>query len=75
MFDVDRKSIEFLCPRCYFYNSAFLRQVRSRNVIICRGCKSNLRLDDHMNEYRKAKRQLRRAFRDLELALSKLSRG
>jgi transcription initiation factor IIE alpha subunit len=75
MFDLDRQSIEFPCPRCHFYNSAFLRQVRLRQVVICRGCKSNLRLDDHMNEYRKAERQLRRAFGDLELALSKLSRG
>jgi cell fate (sporulation/competence/biofilm development) regulator YlbF (YheA/YmcA/DUF963 family) len=39
-------------------------------VIICRGCKRNIRLNDHMNEVRKAERQLRKAFEDLEDTLS-----
>lgn len=52
MFDLDNKEIEINCPNCDFFNPIKLKDVRLRNVIICRGCKSNLQLDDYMNSYR-----------------------
>lgn len=73
MFNLDRQKIEFPCPACGFYNSAFLRQVRLRDALVCRGCKSNIRLDDHMNEYRKAARRIARSVHALQATLSKLT--
>ena len=70
MIDIGREEIEIQCPGCHFYNPIFIRQARLRDVIICRGCKRNIRLNDHMNEVRKAERQLRQAFEDLEDTLS-----
>lgn len=65
MLDLDKHTIEFPCPKCGFYNPAFLRQVRFRDVIICRGCKCNIRLDDHMNEYDRARRRMQRSIEQL----------
>jgi hypothetical protein len=42
-------------------------------VVICRGCKSNIQLDDHMNECRKARQSLRRALQRLESSLKELT--
>lgn len=70
MIDIGREEIEIQCPECRFYNPIFIRQARLRDVIICRGCKRNIRLNDHMNEVRKAERQLRKAFQDLEDTLA-----
>jgi hypothetical protein len=70
MIDIGRKEIEIQCPECRFYNPTFIRQARHRDVIICRGCKRNIRLNDHMNEVREADRQLRKAFEDFEDTLS-----
>ncbi len=69
MLDLDRQPIQFPCPRCGFYNGARLKQVRLRDVVICRGCKSNIQLDDHMNSYRRARRSIERALGDLRRAL------
>jgi transcription initiation factor IIE alpha subunit len=69
MIDLDKETIEIECPRCKFYNRTFLRQIKLRDVIICRGCKSNIRLDDYMNEYRKAEKSIRRTFEELESSL------
>lgn len=71
MFDLDKQSIDFQCPHCEFWNSALLGQVRLRDVVICRGCKANIRLDDHMNEYRKAARALAQALGNVESLLSR----
>jgi hypothetical protein len=66
MIDLGSYIIEFQCPRCDFYNKASLKQIRHRDVIICRGCKVNIRLDDQMNECRKAIRSINQAIRQLE---------
>jgi hypothetical protein len=39
--------------------------VRHQETIICGGCNSNVRLVDHLGEYRKAERQVRRAVQKL----------
>ena len=66
MINLDKFEIEVKCPRCGFYNKIFLRQVRIRSVIICRGCKGNIQLEDYMNEYRKAKRNIAKSVQELE---------
>lgn len=63
--DLDNIKIEVQCPRCNFYNYFFIKQARLRDVIICRGCKSNIHLDDQMNEVRKIVRKFRRQMREL----------
>lgn len=65
MFSLDRLSIDVPCPRCGFYNDIFLKQVKVRDVVICRGCKSNIQLDDYLNEYRKESRRVREAIKNL----------
>ena len=58
MLDLDNANIEFPCQKCGFYNKIRLKQARLRDVIICRGCKRNIILDDHMNEIRKARMEI-----------------
>ncbi len=59
MIDLDKVTVEIPCPRCHFWNAIFFKQVRLRDVIICRGCKCNIHLDDRMNECRKAVRDIK----------------
>ena len=72
MLDLDRHQIEFPCPRCSFYNRATFQQVRQRDVVICRGCKANLQLDDQMNSFRKGRERIQAAVRELQRAISRL---
>jgi transcription elongation factor Elf1 len=58
-FSIDHVDIDVPCPRCGFWNSVTIRQIRTRDVLICRGCKANLQLEDHMNEARSAERSIR----------------
>lgn len=66
-------SFDFRCPRCGFYNPATLRQVRIRAVVICRGCKSNVHLNDRMNECRMAFRKVQALVRQLDESLGRLN--
>jgi len=66
MTDIDKITIEFQCPKCGFYNKIFFKQARLRDVIICRGCKNNIQLDDQMNECRKAEQAIKRAMQWVE---------
>lgn len=66
MIDLDKHEVEICCPNCSFYNEIWLEQARLRDVIICRGCKGNIHLDDQMNECRKAIRSMRKVMQDLE---------
>lgn len=45
------------CPECEFENDFTFKQARLRDVLICRGCKRNIRLDDRLNECKRAARQ------------------
>jgi hypothetical protein len=56
--DIDDHWIDVSCPRCPLTTEASLRDVRLGNVIICRGCKANIRLVDHLGEYHRARRRL-----------------
>ena len=69
-FTLDRHRIDIECPRCRFPARPFLRQVRLCDVIVCGGCKGNIRLVDHMGTFRKADRHIRAAVDDLMSALS-----
>jgi len=73
MINIDSQEIDFQCPQCDFYNNIWLKQARLRDVIICRGCKANIRLDDHMNEIRKTIRSIRQAMNEFEGTLVGMS--
>jgi hypothetical protein len=74
MFNLDRVPLDVPCPECRFENTIFYRQARLRDVLICRGCKANIALDDHMNQCRKARQQVNRALHDLESTIASLNK-
>ena len=59
--DIVKFEVEVDCPGCGFSNPIWLRQAELRDVIICRGCKANIQLDDSMNTVRKGVRSVHRA--------------
>jgi hypothetical protein len=73
-FTIDFAELDFPCPKCRFSNPFWIRQARLRDVIICRGCKCNIQLDDQMNSVRVAERNVRRAMDDLASSLESMSR-
>jgi hypothetical protein len=73
--NLDTFEVEVDCPRCNFANPIWLRQARLRDVVICRGCKANIQLDDSMNSVRKAYRSIRRAMEDLRQTVAKFNRN
>lgn len=73
MIDIDRFEFEVECPNCDFATKIFFRDARLRDVFICRGCKANIQLNDHMNECRKGHKQVAAAMQELEDTLSKLN--
>ena len=73
MIDIDRLEFAVKCPNCDFATKIFYRDARLRDVFICRGCKSNIQLNDHMNECRKVRKQLAAAMQELEDSFTKLN--
>jgi len=71
--NLDRERIYIQCPRCNFYARPFLRQVRHQDVIVCAGCKANIRLTDHLGQYKLAERRVRKALEELSASFSNLS--
>ena len=70
--NLDRERIYIQCPRCNFWSRPFLRQIRHRETIICPGCKSNIRLIDHLGSFRKAQGQVNQALEEFEEALGNM---
>lgn len=73
MLNLERQTFEFQCPRCRFHNRVTLGQAKMRAVVICRGCKAGIRLDDRMNECRLALRRVRHLIEDFEQSLKSLN--
>ena len=73
MLNLDNYEVEIQCPKCEFYNPIYLKQARLRDVIICRGCKCNIQLNDQMNETKKSIRSINRAMNELEKTLTGFS--
>ncbi len=74
LLDLDNQPIDIECPKCKFYNLVTLKQVRLRDAVICRGCKTTIQFEDHMNETRKSIRSINRAMQELEQQLGKLGK-
>lgn len=71
--DLDKMTFDIACPQCEFLVSVRYRDARFHDVLICRGCKANLRLDDNMNQFRKARVQFIKALQKLSASLGKFS--
>lgn len=72
--DIDSHEVDIECPRCHFSNPIWIKQARLRDTIICRGCKSNIRLDDGMNTVRKARNQFLRQMKEFQSQIDKINR-
>lgn len=72
MFNLDAVELDLECPRCGFTNPFWFRQARLRDVVICRGCKVNIQLNDQKNECRKTERSIRRQLAEFEKSLGSL---
>lgn len=72
--DIDSHEVDIECPRCRFSNPIWIKQARLRDTIICRGCKSNIRLDDGMNTVRKARNQFLRQMKEIRSQIEKFNR-
>ena len=70
--NLDRERIYIHCPRCNFWARPLFRQIRHRETIVCGGCKSYIRLDDHLGTLRKAQQQVNRALEELEDGLGNM---
>jgi hypothetical protein len=69
---LDKTSIEIPCPKCEFLNPIFLGQARLQDVIICRGCKSNIYLSDQMAECQQVIRRVQKELDKLMASFKKL---
>lgn len=74
MLNLDRIELDLECPTCRFGFRIYFREARLRKVVICRGCKASIQLDDRMNECRKARRQFSKALQHFEASLAGLSK-
>jgi hypothetical protein len=72
--DLDKAEVGIESPRCQFYNPVFLKQARLRDVIICRGCKANIQLDDCTDTVSKVRQSVRRALAEFIEAVGRLGR-
>ena len=71
MFNPDALTIAVQCPNCRFCNDVSLKEVRLRDVRLCRGCHRLIRFEDDMNTVRKSVRDIRAGLRQLTDQLSK----
>jgi transposase-like protein len=69
MIDLRKQVVDINCPACNFQNQITLKQAQIRSIIICRGCKSNIQLQDYFNTVRKALKSIRRELKGLEKAI------
>lgn len=70
---IDNTPVSAACPLCGFFNSFTIKQARLRGILICRGCKGNIHLDDDMNECRKVTRQIERAIAEFHESVKKMN--
>lgn len=72
MINLGKHKIGFQCPSCGFSNKATIKQVRINDLLICRGCKRNIRMVDHFDTTKKALRSFNRAIREFEEQIKRM---
>lgn len=63
--DLGNYKIEIECPCCRLSNYAKLNEIVRREYIICRGCYSNLHLDDHLSSAHRTIKKINKTFQGL----------
>jgi hypothetical protein len=63
--DPSWQEIEFECPQCEFFNTAFVRNFTTRGVVICRGCKASISFDEVGDSLARTQRALNDAMSKL----------
>lgn len=71
MINLDEAQININCPKCGFTNPVTLGDVRVQKVIVCRGCKVNIRLVDKNASVDKAKKDIDDSINSLRKSLKK----
>lgn len=74
MFNLDYWEIDTPCPKCGFYIFFFFKQACNNEIIICGGCKSNVKLIDYLDECKTGNKQIRRALKDFEKTIKNFGR-
>lgn len=69
MISLDNQIVEIECPKCKFKTKVRLKQVRVNDIVICRGCKRNVQLQDHRRSFHKAEQLLRRKLQALSTTI------
>ena len=59
----DRKEIEIDCPLCKLGNWVQLGQIKRREYLVCRGCHSNIHLQDHLGGIERVTKTLNNMFK------------
>lgn len=62
-FDLSRHEVEIDCPLCTLHNWATFGQIQRREVLICRGCHSNIFLEDHLGSTQRSIKIINDAFK------------
>lgn len=60
--ELDRAVLEVPCPVCALETRVTLGEIRLGGFTICRGCHANVRLEDHLGQYYRARRRFLDAF-------------
>ena len=72
MFDFGELTIQFECPKCGFPNEATTSQFGNEEVVICRGCKEDIHLVDHLGSVKKAEGEVKKSVDELGEALKRV---
>jgi Zn finger protein HypA/HybF involved in hydrogenase expression len=64
-FDISNHPITIECPNCHFKIDVLLKQVIAEEIIICPGCRNNIKLVDEGGSTRRANQEIKSAIRKL----------
>jgi transposase-like protein len=62
--DMDKKEVEIECPVCKLQNWVRLGEIRRREYLVCRGCHTNILLEDHLGSVQRIVRKIKYMFKD-----------
>jgi hypothetical protein len=65
--ELDRRWIEIPCPRCELETPVTLGSIRLGDVVVCRGCHSNIRLQDQMAALHSFRRRFTKLLKGMEI--------
>ena len=64
--DFSKHEIEIDCPSCKLGNWTTLGAIKRRDYIICRGCHSNILLDDNLGGVQRFLSKMNNIFKDFK---------